>query len=727
LASRSKAGWPSVAAAIFSAVAVFLVLRAERKLSQLVLGGLGESFSTRVYSAPFPVQGSTVAPDRLRGRLDRLGYRPVDQVAGPGEYSWSSPELSVFLRGFERPAPGQVPGPVSFIWRGGRWEGSGILEPELVTELSGAKKVRREPAELHEIPQALREAVIAAEDKRFYTHWGLDPRAIARSTWRNVSDDGVLQGGSTITQQLVKNLFLTPQRTFRRKLAEAGLALYLELRYSKDKILTIYLNHIYLGQDGSTSVAGVKAAARYYFDKPLAELSVSECALIGGIIRSPYRYNPRRDPLEAQARRDFVLRRMREEGYLNPEQAAAALTEPLQPTPRPPKLERRDHDYFVAEVVRQATPHYGEDVLFRHGLSLYTTMDAVLQRAAQRAVSKAQRQAALVALESSTGRVLALTGGKDFAQSQFNRATQAKRQPGSAFKPFIYGAALEKGFTAASLLDDTTRQYQEWKPRNYDGVYLGTASLRTALARSLNAASLDLANKIGPGAAAAYARRLGIESELEETLGLALGASEVTPLELTAAYLPFANGGFKLRPRFLDAVYDADGGLLSAPYAERERVLEPPAAFLMTSLLESVVKEGTARSLPAHGIGGAVAGKTGTTNDGRDAWFIGYTPTLLAGVWAGDDQQKKIGASGARDALPIWAEFLREAAASESEFPIPESGIVTLDIDPVSGLRARSGCPGRREEFFLHGTEPAQDCPLHIGGVKGWFKRLFGR
>ena len=726
-----------------AAAAGLFAYRAERQLSQLVLGGLGESFSSRVFAAPIAIgEDAPRDPQRFIVRLRRLGYRQVAEPKVPGQYSWKAPLLSIFLRGFTAPLPAQNPGlfavsfspdrtarvvdasgsPVSRIW----------IEPELAAELSGAKKVRRLPATAWEIPETLKHAVVATEDKRFYSHWGLDPRALARSAWHDVAGGPGLQGGSTITQQLAKNLFLGPQRTMRRKLAELAFSFYLEARLSKERILAIYLNHIYMGQDGAMAVAGVKAAGDFYFGKALDRLSPGECALLAGLIRSPYRYNPRRDPDEARQRRDFVLRRMREEGFLSEGQLRGALAEPLTFVPRP-SGDRQLPSYFVSEVVRQVLPRYGEEALFREGLSLYTSMDPLAQAAAEDAVRRLKLQASLVALSAEDGRVLALVGGRSYSESQYNRATRSRRQPGSAFKPFVYGAALEKGFTTASTLEDRPKSFPSppgeapWRPRNYDGVYFGTTTLRDALTHSLNAASLDLARQVGPRAIAQFAQRLGIQSPLQQTLALALGTSEVGLLELTAAYAAFANGGFRVEPRLLSAVYDATGQVLEFDRGERQSVLDPARAFLITSLLESVVKEGTAKDVARSGFGRPCAGKTGTTNEGRDAWFVGYTPQLVTGVWIGDDQNQAANLTGAKDALPVWTAFMKSVSEGPAAPFVQPQGLVEVVIDPASGARARAGCPQRRSEYFLLGTQPTADCPLHPGGVWGWLKKWLRR
>jgi len=718
---------------------LWLAAQAERKLSSLVVGGLGVSFSTRIWSAPFVVKdGARGESGRLVERLDRLGYRRTAGTPVKGEYRWTPPELAVHLRGHRIPGSEQREG-AYFLRRTdeGEWNvydglggtvGEIRLEPELVVELAGEKSERREPAAWEQIPPFLRDAVVATEDKRFWTHHGLDPRAMARAALANLRGRD-LQGASTITQQLSKNLFLSPRRTFRRKLAEAALSLYLEMRLDKRRILTLYLNHIYMGQDGAASVMGVRSAARHYFSKEVTDLTLTESALIAGVIRGPGVYNPFRDPVAAKSRRDHVLRRMKEEGMIGPRELDAALAEPLALTRGTAPEDRRDSAYYAAEVVRQLLPRYGGDSLYRHGLSIHTAMDPLLQSLARKTLSPSKHQAALAVIDPRDGSVLALTGGRSFSESQFNRATQALRQPGSAFKPFVFAAALQANLTPATILRDKPKTWpgagKGWSPSNYEGVYYGTATMRQALAKSLNAATLDLAERVGLKRIQETARACGITSPMRDDLGLALGASEVGLLELVAAYEPFAHAGLRPTPRLVTSVVDSDGVVFEAPPPEVSVALDPATAFLMNSMLESVVKEGTARSLKSLGVTFPAAGKTGTTNDGRDAWFVGYTSALLAGVWVGDDQNRALKLTGAKDALPLWASFMKEAAADRpgEEFTRPES-VLEVVVCPASGMVARSGCPGKRSELFLAGTEPRSDCAIHRGGIVGWLQRM---
>lgn len=728
--------------AVAAAAGLALARLAENKLSTLVLGGLGVSFSTRVWSAPFQVlDGAAGEAERLVERLDRLGYRRTTGVPAKGEYRWEPPELVVYLRGHRIPGSEQREG-VFTLRRSavGAWSvfdalGGSLpeirLEPELVSELSGDRAERREPATWEQIPQSLKDAAVATEDKRFWTHHGVDPRAMGRAALGNLRGRE-LQGASTITQQLSKNLFLSPRRTLSRKLAEAAFAVYLELRLDKKRILTLYLNHIYLGQDGPASVMGVRSAARHYFSKEVSELTLAESALIAGVIRGPGVYNPYRDPAAALARRNHVLRRMREEDMIGAPALAAALAAPLETARGAAVEDRRDSAYYSAEVVRQLLPRYGGDSLYRHGLSIYTAMDPVLQSLASRVIAASKHQAALAAIDPRDGSILALTGGRNFGKSQFNRATQALRQPGSTFKPFVYAAALKLGLTPATILRDKPKTYhdsgRDWSPENYNGVYLGTTTLRDALTFSLNSATLDLAERVGLKRVQETARDCGIASPQRDDLGLALGSSEVGLLELVSAYQPFASGGMRPEPRLVTAIVDSDGAVLEVVPPSSRIALDPGTAFVMNSLLEDVVKRGTARGLKKLGVTFPAAGKTGTTNDGRDAWFMGYTSALVAGVWVGDDRNRALKLTGAKDALPLWAAFMKDASADRPGEPFARpSNVLEVVVCRESGMVARSGCPLRHAEMFIAGTEPRSNCALHRGGLMGWLKHMLSR
>lgn len=741
----------AAAAALLAAAFVF----AERALAPLVAGDLTPAYTSRVYAAPKVLRaGDPLSPAELKARLTRLGYVPGIPDR-PGVFreeraSTATARVEATLRAFSHPFVAATPRRVVLDIAEGRLEGlrladgaplvEAALEPEALYEVSKAGRVRRTPLKAGEAPAWMLDAVVSTEDRRFREHRGVDPRGILRAALRNLRRGKVAQGGSTLTQQLAKNLFLTPRRTLRRKLKEAALALYLDARYSKDELLRLYLDTVYFGQDGPVGVFGLSAAARHYFDKRPAELTLAECATLAGILASPGRYDPRRDPEASAERRRVVLAAMRRDGRISPAEERAAGVAPLRLSANA-ALRPRAADYFLAYVERLLDERHPDAHLMARGVTVHTTLDPWLQEAARKAAAKARYQAALVALDPADGSVRALVGGKDYATAPYDRATRARRQPGSAFKPVLYAAALTAPdgaaplFTAASLLEDAPRAWEvpggTWAPRNYDGVYRGTVTARAALAGSLNAASVDLAARLGTGRIVATARRLGLTGELRPELGLALGTSEVSLLELTAAYVPFANGGRRCEPHAVDAVLAADGTVLEARAAAAERLFSEAEAALMTDLLREPVRSGTAAGLKRWGLSGVAAGKTGTTDDGRDAWFVGYTPWLAAGVWSGEDKPRPLRQTGASAALPVWAEFMAaalppdlRAADAPDPWPRPE-GLETAAVDPASGLLAHDGCPARREELFLAGTAPGADCPLHRKSVFGRLKDLF--
>ncbi len=582
--------------------------------------------------------------------------------------------------------------------------------PVAIGTPGGTAVERRIPVRLSEVPDHLVQAVLAVEDRRFYQHHGLDVRRIAGALLANVKAGGITQGGSTITQQLAKNLFLSASRTPLRKLREAAMALVLEIRYDKPTILEAYLNEIYLGQDADRGIHGVGAAARYYFGKGAGKITLAESALLAGMISAPNRYVPTRNPESARERRDLVLKLLADQ-----ERIPRSVAERASRTGLPTRTfggSAIDGRYF-----RDFTLATLPDRLPGRGMAVYTTLDATLQRAAERAVrsgldrsAMSGAEAALVAIDPRNGEVLAMVGGRDYGASQFNRAALARRQPGSAFKPVVALAALERweghdpAFTLASMVEDEPLRVDTpkgpWEPGNYDGQFRGPVTVREAMEQSLNVPFARIGLTIGPERIVATARRLGIASPLHAVPSLALGSSEVTPLELVRAYGVLAAGGDLASPRVVlgQARYGAE--LDAAPGAEVARVVDPATAYLVTSTLEGVVTRGTGRALNQDGRFGNIAGKTGTSNDWRDAWFIAYSPSLVVGVWVGFDDGRSLRLTGAGAALPIVARFLADAGSdAESEsFEVPEGiseGYVTL---------ADADCGSR--EIFLEGTEP---------------------
>ena len=588
---------------------------------------------------------------------------------------------------------------------------------------------RRIPISIKEIPDNLIEAIVAVEDARFYQHFGLDLRGILRALWRDITSMRVVEGGSTLTQQLAKVLFLTPEKTLIRKIKEAFLAINIERRYSKDEILSLYLNQIYLGE-GSY---GVEAAARTYFSKHAKELTLAESALIAGLPRSPSIYSPINHPEKARQRMRTVLNRLLTENYISQKDhdLAARTGFSLSPTPSP----EDPAPYFTEIIRRELEERFGANLLYRGGIVIESTLDLDLQRSAREAVNmgiaayekrKPGRtgippvQAAFIALAPASGEVKALIGGRNFATSPFNRATQARRQPGSAFKPVLYAAALATGLPPTTILNDEPFEIEmrgspPYVPVNYSGRYSGPVTLRSALERSLNAASVDLLMEVGYQRVMEMAQKLGISSKLKPYPSLALGVFDVSLQEMVSAYGIFANRGILVSPRYIRRVLNRQGQVLWEPPLQLSDALSPGVAYLTTSLLEGVIQRGTGKR--AASLGGAMAGKTGTTDDYRDAWFIGYTPDLAAGAWMGFDKSASLGngEAGSRAALPIWMSFMQKARPETEnvpdEFEIP-SGIEIVEVDPNSGLLTGSKCETWVAEVFLEGTAPEEVCGI---------------
>ena len=696
-------------------------------------------------------------------------------------------------------------------------------------------KERRLVTPLEDIPPMLVEAFIAAEDSRFYEHRGIDLQSIARAFFKNLEAGTIVQGGSTITQQVTKSFFLTPERSYRRKLKEAVLAYRISGRFSKEEVLFLYLNQIYLGH----GAYGVQAAAQNYFDKSVQDLTLAEGAILAGLPQAPSRYSPHRHPERARQRQLYVLSRMREEGYITEEQAEQARNEEWHIKPRRNWFEEKA-PFYTEHVRRYVAQQYGEEALYEEGLNIYTGIDLAMQTAAREAIQKGLReldkrqgyrgpyrnippeereaflaalvaeretplsagtivkglvtavddkgkrvavalgnavgdirledmawarrpdpdmgywavkvrkpgdvlavgdvidvrlteghdkdgrwrlaleqtpkaQSALLCIAAETGHVKAMIGGRDFQDSQFNRAIQSRRQPGSAFKPIIYAAAIDKGYTPATMIldapivfEDTERDFT-WKPRNYAEKFYGPTLLRQALAKSRNVVTVKILRDIGIDYAIDYARRMGIESHLNRDLSIALGSSGVSLLEIVNAYSVFANQGYRVEPIFITRITDRDGQVLEENRSQREKVIEKTTAYIVNSLLESVVKEGTGKRVRA--LDRPVAGKTGTTNNLYDAWFVGYTPDIITGVWVGFDEEGSLGRgeTGSRAASPIWLDFMQQVLADRpvQAFDVPE-GIVFSRIDAQTGLLPIPESKETLFECFKEGTEPTE-------------------
>jgi penicillin-binding protein 1B len=756
-----------VGLAILAVVAVFIIALATYSSVALARFGRVEARrSTLMYAAPQPlVAGLSVRRVDLAGTLTRLKYTETRTTpTAPGQYRRAGGVWEIYLRGDGAGAAAQLvrldtrDERIARVSRGGNDIGAASLEPEILASADDRPGEEHRPVRLADVPLVFLNAILAAEDHRFFEHGGLDPRGLLRAAWTNMRAGRVMQGGSTITQQLIKNRLLGARRTVWRKLNEAWLATLVEWRYTKQQILEAYLNEIYMGQRGGLAVRGVGAAARVYFRKEIHQLTPAEAALLAGMVRAPNSYSPVVDPERARARRDVVLGRMRELGMLSEADWKTARAEPVRVPPATTVAQAAP--YFTDYVRLELEERWG-DVSENVGARVYTSLDPVLQRFAEAAVIRGldrletqwprlgrsdptrRLQAALVALDPVSGEIRALVGGRDYQVSQYNRAVLARRQPGSAFKPFVYTAALRPHggpppFTAASIVEDSpitlTVGDTVWTPRNYGDRYEGRVTVRRALEQSLNAATVRVAEKVGLPAVIDTARTMGLDSPLAQVPAIVLGAFETTPLELARAYLPLANGG--LRPGAVvavHAVHDRDGPIDPGDTGPPVVALTPAEAYLMTSLLQGVIQSGTASSARALGVTGPVAGKTGTTNDGRDAWFVGYTPSLLTVVWIGFDGGDTHGLSGAEAALPVWADFTRQAidVVPQRNFDVP-SGITFAEIDTTNGLIANRFCPAVARETFLVGTEPGP-CNEH-GGIsdqisdwwhrlKGWFSR----
>jgi penicillin-binding protein 1A len=734
---------------------------------------------------------------------------------------------------------------------------------------------RRKVIPVDKIPRRLIQAFVAAEDSNFYQHKGLDYLGIVRAMVKNVIHLRKKEGASTITQQVAKSMLLTPEKKFSRKLKEAILATRMEKTLTKDEILYIYLNQIYLG----AGAYGVQLAAESYFAKNVEQLNLAEMAMLAGLPKAPNSYSPFKHYDKAKERQGYVLERMVKEGYITQAEADHAKATPLVIRSLK-KVNNEQSAYFLEQIRLQLEEKYGEERLYKDGLNIYTTMNAEMQKGAfdavvngLKAVDKRQgfrgpvkflseaevdayckkvedgidlaslrqgatyygvvtavdpakgdvtvrvgersgvlpkknmawagklnlqnsfgkltekgkglslgsvievqvmtpdvnrlgavfaldqtpeAQAAIYAMDPRTGGVRAMVGGYDFKKSQFNRATQAKRNPGSAFKPIIYGAALEKGLTAATIIDDSPVEYtagmdKAWKPKNYDNIYRGNVTMRDALTNSINIVSIKILEKIGVGTAVEFAKKLGITSTIEPNLAMALGASSVTLQELTAAYGVYAAGGYRVTPYFITKVTDRNGKVLEevptpklavfdnntaatrylmtgtatepgaapqplpaekpavvSPLPPPVQVVSPEVSYIITNLMQSVVSSGTGQR--AKAVGRPVAGKTGTTNDMKDAWFVGFIPQLVTGVWVGFDQERSLGAggSGGQAAAPIWTEFMQRAVANMPvENFTPPAGVTFATINPRTGRLARDGSEGSLQECFISGTEPS--------------------
>lgn len=699
----------------------------------------------RVFGRPFQVAPGDAIPLRqMIDRLNDLGYAHRARAAAPGEFAVGRDAIALI------PRAGAFEGRMLRVTFAGTADAGSVraiaavppaeriarltLEPPLITALGAARQKRR-IVPLGRLPKHLVQAVLAIEDRRFYDHPGVDIIAFTRAILTNIfGDRPYLVGGSTLTQQLVKNMFLTPEKSAARKLKEQYMALIIERRLTKNQILELYLNDVYLGQRGSFAIHGVGEAARLFYGKDVSNVTLTEAATIAGVIQTA-RHSPFKSLERARERRNIVLASMVEAGFLEEAVAQRARREPVIIAQRALDTEA---PYFVDYVGQQLQERFANLTASPRQLDVYTTLDLSLQRIAQDVVrdglvpvdkilarrKRGPAQAALVAVDPRTGEILALVGGRSYNQSQYNRAVSARRQPGSVFKPFVYLAAFERaadeGRTdltpATTVIDEPTEfSYGDeiYQPRNYENEYDGEITFRRALALSRNVAAVKVADATGFDRVAALWRRVGQGSPARPYPSIALGAFEGTPLEIAAAFTLFANGG-ALRPLQGIARIDQEGRSTVPAAGESRRVAREDSTFLVLNMMRSVLNEGTGAGARAAGFAADAAGKSGTTNDLRDAWFVGLTPELLTVVWVGLDDNQPLGLSGTQAALPIWTAFMKRAVGNRrgSEFAVPD-GIVFVDVDRDTGKLAAPGCPRLFREAFRSGEEPGEICTLH--------------
>jgi penicillin-binding protein 1B len=715
----------------------------------------------RVFGRPFELTaGQTLSPAQFVQRLNDVGYAERAKVAKAGEFAVTPTSVTIVTRPadktpsrtiraeFTRGAGSRVVKLTEGEGRGAKALNRLTLEAPLLAALAAGERRRHVP--LDSIPAHVTNAVLAIEDRRFFAHPGVDPIGALRAVITNIrGDKEYLVGGSTLTQQIVKNTFLTTEKTLKRKVQEQFMALVLESRFTKAQILEIYLNDIDLGRRGPFAIRGVPEAARMFFGKDVRNLSLAEAATIAGVIQSPSRLNPFRNPERARERRDVVLHAMVAAGLATPADVDAAVKVPLAIASR--ALEN-EAPYFVDYTGQLVEERFAGLLTTNANVDVYTTLDLHLQRFAQEAVAegvvqvdkqlaarkrRGVAQVALVAVDPRTGDILAMIGGRGYNVSQYNRAVTAQRQPGSIFKPFVYLTAFQQmaetgqpNLTPASLVTDEPTTFmdgdKEYAPTNYQNEYDGPITLRRALALSRNIVSLKVAQQTGYQHVADTWARTKVGTTARAYPSIALGVFEASPIAMAEAYTLFANGG-QIRPLRAVTRLTENGKALVVPEEKPRRVVRPDVTYLVANMMRSVINEGTAASVRSAGFTLDAIGKTGTTNDLRDAWFAGMTPELLTIVWVGFDNNQPIGLSGSQAALPIWTSFMKRALAGRPSraFDVPE-GITFADIDKDTGQLATPGCPRVYREAFLTGTDPRQSCQTHGEGILSRFGNLLG-
>jgi penicillin-binding protein 1B len=733
---------PALAIAAFL-IRYYYVFNATIDLKLGKRNGLAE---TRIYAAPVVLYpGKLMSFSELEGRIRRLGY---EEKAGSKVSHYEAVQNTRLMIYNDSTVP-EDPGRLVEVSFSGNSIRSIVdaaneselekfsLKPELLSNAIDKNREKRRFVSYQELPTVLVNAVLAAEDRRFFSHGGIDPIRILQALIIDIREGEATQGASTLTQQFVKNYFLTPERTLRRKLADAYMSILLEKRLSKTQIFELYSNEVYLGQVGSFSIVGFGEAADAFFGKNVTDLSLEEAATIAGMITAPNRNTPLRYPERSVMRRNLVLDLMADYRMISPTERDQAKSRPLGVKPSS-ILNYSDAPYFVDYVQDILTEKYGDAELARSKFKIYTTLDTDLQQAAYESIQAGTKeldeilarrrqpvppgtvQTSLIAVDPQNGHVLAMIGGRNYGSSQFNRITQSKRQPGSIFKPFVYAAALETAYyslkpltVVSTVLDEPTKftfENLEYEPRNFKEEYLGQVTMRQAITKSLNVATIKFAEKVGFEKVTELARRLKLNEQIKPYPAMAIGTFEITPLEMVRAYTAFANGGLLSELTPIVKIHDSNSSDIAFEQTEPEHVLRPQIAFLVTSLLESVINNGTGEGVRARGFVLPAAGKTGTSHDG---WFAGYTPDLLCIVWVGFDDNRELNLSGSQSALPIWTEFMKKAIRLRplkgESFGVPD-GVPQFEVDPTTGLLATERCLQRETDYFIKGTEPTLEC-----------------
>jgi len=765
----------ALAAAIPTVILCFVATYYYVRFAHLIdarLHGERETVFPRILARPLELRrGQSLTERQLIDRLNDLGYTNREQLEKAGEFSIGGGAVTINPRApqlkqklvrvvFQAPTaavkaasrsktPAKAPDRVLRLEVGAKPAERLVLDAPVLTALNAGEREKRRPVALAAIPQRMQQAVLAIEDRRFYEHPGVDPIGIVGAALSNLRGRrAYTAGGSTITQQVARNVFLPKmfpgmtlkdarEKSWRRKILEAWVSLIITVRASKDEILEMYLNDMTLGQRGSYGIVGVAEASRLFFGKDVTNVTLAEAATIAGVFQSPSALSPFTNPVRCKEKRNVVLQAMVDAGYVDKDLADRAAHEPLVVVQRALEAEA---PYFVDYIEQTLADHYpGLTTTTTQAVDVYTTLDLHVQRLAQDAVrdglvhvdellpkrKRGKAEAALIAVDPRTGEILAFVGGRSYNQSQYDRAVLSRRQPGSVFKPFVFLTAFEEAVksgrvdvTPASITDDEQETFtfddQVWTPENYEHEYDGPITFRRALAHSRNLGTIHVAQSAGYDNVAAFWKRLGVGNAPKPYPSIALGVFEATPLEIATAYTLFPNGG-AIRPlKQILKITSGGDDVTKKETSELRRVARPDTTFLVTNMMRSVLNEGTAAGARGMGFTLDAAGKTGTTNDLRDAWFVGFTPELLTVVWVGFDDNAPVGLSGARAALPIWTQFMRTALAGRASVPfdVPE-GITFMEIDAETGKLATPRCPKVISEAFLTGTEPREACELH--------------